>query len=57
MKTIFILLIMTVFCQCDPTPENVQKAFIDNEVVPDILSKPPREFLRVKMAERFVAER
>lgn len=39
---------MTSFCCCDPTPENVQKAFIDNKIVPDVLNKPPKEFLRVR---------
>lgn len=30
-------------------PENVQKAFIGNRIVPDMLDKPPKAFLRVKL--------
>lgn len=49
MRTILVLAITLAFCNCDPTPDEVQKVFTDSKLVPDIMSKPPKEFLKVKI--------
>lgn len=51
MKIIFVFVITTAFCYCDPV---VQRAFTDSQLVPDILDKPPIEFLRVKLLNLFM---
>lgn len=46
MKILLVFVLTTAICYGDP---NVQRAFIDSGLVPDIFCIPPKEFLQVKI--------
>lgn len=51
MKAVFLLVIVTiVFCD---NSSDVQKAFVDSEVIPDVLTVAPKNFLYVSFYFNF----
>lgn len=50
MKTPLILVIMTALCE-SYTPAEVEKAFTDNEIVPDTLDVAPKKILNVSITK------
>lgn len=46
MKYIILLVMLTVFCQCDMSAD-LQKVFTENEIIPDALNTAPKKILNV----------
>lgn len=46
MKTVAFLFVAVAFCNCDTSSE-MEKAFLDHQVVPDTISDAPKKILNV----------
>lgn len=55
MKTVILLIMMTAACSC-VTSLDLQKAFTEHEVIPDILKVGPKKILQVSLIEILQSE-
>lgn len=55
MKTAILLIMMTAACSC-VTSLDLQKAFTEHEVIPDILKVGPKNILQVSLIEILQSE-